>query len=426
MRLMQQEHYLGWGHPVGETLYYVAEVDGQWAALLVFGAAAYALRDRDRWIGWSCTQRRARLNYVAQNRRFLMLSDTNERNLASHILALTARRIRKDWETVYGHPVIALETFVDPERFEGTCYLAAGWQPLGLTAGARRVRRDFYDDSGTPKKLFVKALQPDACECLRSENWPAQWRKYEKELLPQSPLQGEEPRSLFRAFQSVPEFRGTYGRRHPLASALACAACAMFAGAEGIGEMAEIIAGFSKRQRQSLRCWRDPKTRRYITPSESTLRRVLGGIDPLIFDRVVGDWVRASGRIQALAIDGKTLKACLDAEKRQRTLVAAVTHHDGAPLAQLPVPARTNEITTARDLLDILPDLDGMMITFDAAHSNQQTARKLVQDKGGDYLLPIKDNQPGLVDKAQRLLPQASFSPSSPNDRRTTGPCGNP
>ena len=94
------------------------------------------------------------------------------------------------------------------------------------------------------------------------------------------------------------------------------------------------------------------------------------------------------------------------------TLVAAVAHGSGAPVAQMAVPSGTNETTTARDLLDMLPPIDGALLTFDAAHTNSETARKVVMDKGADYLLPVKGNQPTLLDHAERLLPQAVFSPS--------------
>ena len=127
-RLMNAHHYLRWGKPVGETLQYVAEVDGRWVALLTFGAPAYALKDRDAWIGWTLQQRRGRLNFLAQNRRFLLLPGEREPNLASRVLGLCAQQISADWEAKYKHPVLALETFVDPQRFQGTCYLAAGWQ----------------------------------------------------------------------------------------------------------------------------------------------------------------------------------------------------------------------------------------------------------------------------------------------------------
>ncbi len=411
-RLMGAHHYLGWGKPVGETLQYIAEVDGRWVALLVFGAAAYALKDRDKWIGWSLRQRCERLNFLAQNRRFLILPGEREPNLASRVLGLCAQRVSADWEAKYGHPLLGLETFVDPQRFQGTCYLAAGWQPLGLTAGARRVRRDWYDEGGTPKQLFVKPLVADACEKLRTETWPEDWQPHVLDVRPSNPLRGDETYSLFQAFLTVPEFRRTHGRCHRLASVLACATSAMLAGVEGIGEMAEFVAALDQRQLRCLKCWYNRKTKRYVPPSESTLRRVLGGIDPTIFDAVVGGWVRQHERILAMAIDGKTLKACLNPEGRPTTLVAAVAHGSGAPVAQMAVPIGTNETATARDLLEILPPVDGALISFDAAHTNPETARKVVMDKGADYLLPVKGNQPTLLDHAERLLPQASFSPS--------------
>jgi hypothetical protein len=274
------------------------------------------------------------------------------------------------------------------------------------------VRRDWYDEGGTPKQLFVKPLVVDACEKLRAETWPDAWQPHVLEVRASNPLRGDETYSLFQAFLTVPEFRGAHGRCHRLASVLACATCAMLAGVEGIGEMAEFVADLDQRQLRCLKCWYDRKTKRYVPPSESTLRRVLGGIDPTIFDAVVGGWVRQHERILAIAIDGKTLKACLNPEGRPTTLVAAVAHGSGAPVAQMAVPVGTNETATARGLLEILPPVDGALISFDAAHTNPETARKVVMDKGADYLLPVKGNQPTLLDHAERLLPQASFSPS--------------
>ena len=389
-RLMNAHHYLGWGKPVGETLQYVAEVDGRWVALLTFGAPAYALKDRDAWIGWTLPQRCGRLNFLAQNRRFLILPGQREPNLASRVLGLCAQQISADWEAKYKHPVLALETFVDPQRFQGT----------------------WYDDEGTPKQLLVKPLVATACEQLRAETWPEAWQRHVLEVRPSNPLRGDEPYSLFQAFLRMPEFRRSHGQCHRMASVLACATSAMLAGVEGIGEMAEFVASLDQRQLRCLKCWHNRKTGRYVPPSESTLRRVLGGIDATIFDAIVADWVLQHERIRALAIDGKTLKACLNQEGRPMTLVAAVAHGSGAPVAQMAVPSGTNETTTARDLLDMLPPLDGALLSFDAAHTNSETARNVVMDKGADYLLPIKGNQPTLLEHAERLLPQAAFSPS--------------
>ena len=222
-------------------------MQSRWVGLLAFGAAVYALRDREAGIGWSRDQRQGRLNFITQNRRFLLLESKPEPNLASRILSLCTKRLANDWQRVYGHPVFLVETFVDPQRFQGTCYRAAGWEPLGFTAGARRIRRDFYDESGTPKPLFVQSLRRDARERLCDAAWPAAWKQQEKQIVVRSPVHTEQSKSLIEAFLPGPEFRRARGQRHILASVLACAACAVLAGAEGIGELAEMVAGFEQR-----------------------------------------------------------------------------------------------------------------------------------------------------------------------------------
>jgi hypothetical protein len=416
-RLMDRHHYLGWGQPVGETMLYVAESQGKWIALLAFGAAAYALKDREEWIGWDRTQRKMRLNFVVQNRRFLILPGKHERNMASHVLSLCTKRLAMDWEQRYGHPVWLVETFVDPQRYEGTCYRAAGWEPLGLTVGAKRIRRDFYDQSGSPKQLFVKALRRDARRLLSAEELPAAWQPYQQHVVPTSPVGTAHSRSLWQAFAQIPEFRAARGLRHSLPSVLACAACAVLAGAENIAEIAEIAAGFEHRHLRALRCFRNRCTGRYEPPSETTFRRVLKGTDAELFDTVVARWVAEQEDIDAIAFDGKALKGCLNEQGKPLFLVSAVAHGNGAFQGQVQVDSRSNEIPAARELLDSMPSLDGVMTTADAAHTQNETARKIVQDKGGDYLLPLKGNQPSILQRAERTLPQGSFSPSTDNNR---------
>jgi len=134
-------HYLGFGGAVGENLQYVVR-DGQSQPLacLVFGAAAWKCQDRDRFIGWSAEQRQKHLALVANNTRFLILPWVRVADLGSWILGRVARRISRDWQAKYGHPVALLETFVEQQRFRGTVYRAANWQRVGQTTG--RTRQD--------------------------------------------------------------------------------------------------------------------------------------------------------------------------------------------------------------------------------------------------------------------------------------------
>ena len=159
-RLMQEHHYLGYTQPVGEHLKYLIYAQGQPVAALAWSSAPRHLGARDRFIGWSASQRRAGIHLLAYNTRFLILPWVKVPHLASHLLSRVARRIAADWQALYSHPIYLLETFIDPERFAGTCYRAANWIYLGLTTGrgkddqTKRANRSL-------KQLWAYPLRPD-------------------------------------------------------------------------------------------------------------------------------------------------------------------------------------------------------------------------------------------------------------------------
>ncbi len=140
--LMDRFHYLGYTQPVGEHLKYVVYACNRPIACLGWSSAPRHLGPRDRFIGWSAKARRKNIRFLAYNTRYLILPFVEIEHLASHILGCMARLLSQEWERVYGHPVYYLETFVDPERFRGTCYRAANWQYLGLTTGLGKDSRD--------------------------------------------------------------------------------------------------------------------------------------------------------------------------------------------------------------------------------------------------------------------------------------------
>ena len=133
--LMQVHHYLGYTQPVGEHLKYVYYARGRPIACMAWSSSPRHLGARDRFIGWSAHQRRANIHLLAYNTRFLILPWVKVRHLASHLLARTAGVISEDWQRLYHHPIHLLETFIDPERFKGTCYRAANWILVGMTTG---------------------------------------------------------------------------------------------------------------------------------------------------------------------------------------------------------------------------------------------------------------------------------------------------
>ena len=140
--LLDRYHYLGYTQPVGEHLKFVVYAQDRPIACLGWSSAPRHLGPRDRFIGWTAEARRKNIRFLAYNTRFLILPFVKVERLASHILGCMARLVPLEWERVYGHSIHYLETFVDPGRFRGTCYRAANWQYLGLTAGLGKDSRD--------------------------------------------------------------------------------------------------------------------------------------------------------------------------------------------------------------------------------------------------------------------------------------------
>lgn len=157
--LLAEHHYLGYKGTVGESLaYLVRDVHGGILGCLLFGAPAWRIAPRDKFIGWSDKQRLSNLKYIVNNMRFLLLNKIP--HLASHILGKIAKRISRDWQEKYGHGIVMLETFVEIERFKGTCYRAANWLKVGQTQG--RSRNDRYSRLKVPvKDIYCYPLRAD-------------------------------------------------------------------------------------------------------------------------------------------------------------------------------------------------------------------------------------------------------------------------
>jgi hypothetical protein len=164
--LIEHYHYLRYTRPVGEHLEYLALSQGRVIACLGWCSAPRHIGCRDRYLGWNKVQRQQRLHQIISNTRFLILPWVQVPHLASHLLGLIARRVSADWQRVYQHDIVWLETFVDPERgFTGTCYRAANWICLGKTTGRGKA-----DHTGKPnrslKYVFGYPLREDFREVL--------------------------------------------------------------------------------------------------------------------------------------------------------------------------------------------------------------------------------------------------------------------
>ena len=163
-------HYLGFDRTVGENMkYMVYSNDGRLLACLLFGSAAWSCRDRDEYIGWSAKSRKSNLQETTNNVRYLIVPWVTVSCLASHILGLIAKRVSSDWEHKYGHSLNLLETFVEKDRFRGTCYKAANWVFVGSTKG--RGRNSFHGGDNIPvKDIHVYPLVRDFLEKLNRKN----------------------------------------------------------------------------------------------------------------------------------------------------------------------------------------------------------------------------------------------------------------
>jgi hypothetical protein len=164
-RYLAQHHYLGYRGPVGENIgYLVQSRTGVDLACLLFGAAAWQCAPRDRWIGWSAEQRIQGLPLIANNSRFLLLPWVRTPGLANHILSQIVQQIDADWQRRYRHPIHLLETFVQQDRFRGTCYQAANWIYVGQTTGRTRQSQRHRDNQvhAAVKDIYLYPLSSDA------------------------------------------------------------------------------------------------------------------------------------------------------------------------------------------------------------------------------------------------------------------------
>ena len=334
-KLMEDVHPLGNARFPGHRIKYVVEMRGHAVALLCFSGCAYHLADRDRHIGWSVEQAMQRRRFVVQNSRFLILSKKKRNNLASRSLSVCVRRIQSDWSALFGYQPLMLESFVDPVHFNGTCYKAAGWEQVGWTRGFRRDGREFYSQDSHPKQIWMKSLHPKAREWLRSERMPEPWRRFE------APLPGKRIadrlgspglRTLFEQLQDIPDFRRTNGRRYPVGCCLSIVVCSLLAGCKTLEECAEFGAGLTQPQLRALRSWRNPRTDRYEAPKETTLWRVVSGIDAELFEEKVCAWAIDKGMsLDAIAIDGKAFRATQQNADGGSFVVSALSHSGSSP-----------------------------------------------------------------------------------------------
>ena len=335
------------------------------------------------WLAARLQWRRLRL--IANNARFLVLPEARRPHLASRVLGLSCRRLSRDWEMAFGHPVLLAETFVERDRFAGTCYRAAGWTLLGETRGFGRSSGKYYEH-GVHKRIFARPLHRNWQELLCDPYPHPEWNRQEQGMDSLS-LRLVGPGSLYEALQQVPDPRGRRGCSHrQIAGLLVLIIAAVLAGRESYAGIAQWVRDVPQDLLRAMGCRRDARTGRYRAPSEPTLRRIISTVDAEAVDRVFAQWAREQGVDlpgNVIAIDGKALRGSHQGVDRQRQvhLIAAMTHREGVVIAQRQVESKSNEIPAVHAMVNEL-DLEGVTVTADAMHTQTATANAVVQ-KGG-------------------------------------------
>lgn len=404
-------HYLPEAQVAGNRGWQIAECDGRWVAVILWCAAAKRLKGREEWIGWDPRTRAERLKLVVQQARFCLLQ--TQPNLASRILGESVRHLPEWWQQKHGYTPLLAETFVDPERFESTCYRAAGWSEAGATAGHRRAGRDYYQPGAGLKSLWLKPLRPNAAVLLRGplELLPSECRAAQPvAAMGVLPVKLAQAESLCSALASVPDPRAR-NRHHRLATVLTIAALAILMGRQRPADFVRLAQQLNARQREALGYYRPPGKRARVAPGSDVFYTLLGRVDPQAFAVVLNAWLQAHhGELPAaLALDGKAVT------DRLAQVVSLVAQETGATVAGAPVLAvdKEHEVPAARALL-AQTDLTGSCVSLDAGHANHETAHTIVT-AGGEYLIQLKGNAPAVQAAAAHALQGKTplFSPTT-------------
>lgn len=318
--LMQTHHYLGALAPIGETLRYIALWQNQWVALITFSSAALKCTARDQWIGWRYRYQFDRTHLLTNNSRFLILPQYHYPNAATRILSLCQKRLPTDWVTTFKHPLLLLETFVDPALFRGTIYQAANWHHVGLTRGFSRTA-SAYQANGSPKIVFVYPLHRHARRLLGQAHLHSDYQFGEPKLM----INAEHMKTLPELFNDIEDPRRTQGRRHRLSTILGIATGAVLCGRVGYKGIAQWAQSLGPDARARFRC--RYKNGRYIVPSESVIRDTLIRVAPEALDHALKQWsVYYATEDESLAIDGKTMCNAIDNAGKQTHIMSAIGH----------------------------------------------------------------------------------------------------
>lgn len=371
-------HPLGDKKAIGKRISYAASYRGEWIAVAMFDKAVDRNKYREASIGWNKFQLKERVKHVANNSRFAIIPKFEGiPNLASKVLSLITDRISTDWLKQYGIPLLAVETYVDPEyhKNEGTCYKAAGWVNLGISSGYQISK----EERTHGKWYFLKSLHKDSYKALSSD-------------LPNALLSGVKPVSgesnnnfildtskinlsqLQAELRNIKDPRNTQGVRYPLIPFLSLCISAVVSGYTQYRQIADWISKLPSADRVKFGMPGDK------SPSESTVSKFLRRIDPTELNTVLTKWLLdtyGQERIKTISLDGKVLRATSSDPKEQKAFLNVYAHELGITIAQLPTKKGGGEKKQAREILENEPLMEGKTVLADAIHTDKKLVKLL-------------------------------------------------
>lgn len=410
-QLICEHHYLHNVTLVGEHLRYAFVYKGRWLAVATWSSAAFHLKDRDRFIGWTPEQCRRRLPLLANNSRLLVLPDCHYPNLISRFMKLMLGQLSADWQGRWGHPLALVETFVDPRFYQGTAYKVSGWSHLGKSAGWTRDADDFYEKNDAPKQIWVRELTKKACVKLRAPQLPEPWAKVAAAAPVRCTAKVQQICSLRELVaQEVKEFRRAQALGYPLPGLISLMVMATAQGVvRGPQDLADYADTLTDAQLRALKFRCQPgQPRAMRAPKKTTFTRMLHQVDDAVVERVLLRWqdqILGPPQDRIIIVDGKKVR-------HGGVEIVNAVDSQGRFLGSVVTSSKSNEIPAARQLLRG-QDLLGKITLTDAIHTQDETARQVLLEGGGDYLMTVKANQPTLEKTLQNLFTKRAFPPSA-------------
>lgn len=404
--LLDLEHSLGARHPKGKTLFQVVCRGDQWIGLSLWTAALWHFKSRDQRIGWDPVTRSERLQLLVHQSRFLVLDAEREPNLSSQLLAVMIRELPRQWEECFGYQPLLAETFTDPESHHGTCYKASGWEPVGFSRRDGRHYAEKLPEPLSSKKMWMKPLRPKALELLVARELPEACRKgLAAHAGERIAVRSKQLDSLYDALQKIKDPRSRKARQFPLGAVLSLLVLGLLRGHVHLNPIVRQSRRLNQQQRRTLRLPMIKGGKFCRVPCYDVFREVLRRVDIEALAATLTEWMQShAGELpRNLAVDGKTIR------ERLGLVVTLVDTESGAPVAVMAdVRGKGHELKlTQRLLASDAVDLRGAVITADSLHCQDQTAHSITREKGGDYILQVRANQPTLEKYARQQLAEA-------------------